>query len=399
MASSFDKLQDIRNKAIISGTPEGKHWSYPTTWTTCTLEDYQWYPDYGITRGVKDLVDILKISSPAFVETMLNFIDNPSQSIKTTPRIKVFEMEPLPYYQVLLDVYRLMYDTFKDLMTNQNLTQVFENIRNKFSFGSLEKALIDSKIATNMSDPMNLVTRIPGAFYSGMVAGLFLRSTELPYYGDYYMHAKGYEGWSTTTIQSHLGGVSDILKKFGLGGLNIPLYPQFQLEGLGPECDEITVEVNLFNDSFEHLINNTLFLHSFVPGAFWIQSGLLQRGSNFFQVEIPGRCIYYLCKMDCEVTCIGKSRKLNPKVKSSSLTSNDFMYLPPIVADTFDADVPALVPDIYKLKCKFMSILPNNYNSYLYSILNWDTFRAKLGKETKFTVETFLTEFAKIVKQ
>jgi len=398
--SILPTLENIRNESMIVGTPEGKKWEYPAITKKWELKDYAWYPSYGITTSVSNLIGKL----PASINTMFDFISDPNKSIKTTPRIKVFEFEPEPYYNVLIDIYKNLYDKFSSYLSSgvggntPDFTQIFQDIRNKFSLQSLQKALSDSGIASNLSSPQNLVMNIPGAFYSGMVAGKFLRSVELPYYGPHYLHARGEAGWSQTTIQSHLGGMSDVLKRFGLGGLNLPLYPQFQLEGFGPECDDVSCEINLYNDTLYNLVQNTLFINAFIPGAFWIQSGLLQRGSNFFQVEIPGRCIYFLCKMDAEVTCVGKSRALHPQAKDNV----NWEKLPPIITDNFEwsnavPPVPptniVLIPDIYKLKLKFVSIMPNNFNAYLFSVLNWDKFRAKQGGRTTFAVADFLNAF------
>jgi hypothetical protein len=400
MADIFDPLPDIRNEGFTAIPSKGSApiWENPEK-KELLLDSYMWHPSYGITTSVTDLIGKL----PASVNSMFNFIDNPNKSINTTPHITVFEFEPQPYIHALKGLYDTMYNMWASLLNKNNREDFFKNLQKQFSLDSLQTALNKSNIGS-LTTIGGLVMDIPSFFYTGMVMGKFIRKAELPYYGDYYMHAKGYDGWSTTTIQSALGGMSDILKKFGLGGLNIPLYPQFQLEGLGPECDEITVEVNLYNDTFKNFVDNIIFINAFVPGAFWIQSGLLQRGSNFFQVEIPGRCVYYLCKADFEVTCVGKSRALNPTVNTDAETTGDFTRLPPIVKDPFRQYMvedlrgrPPLIPDIYKLKCKFMSILPNNFNTYLYSVRNYSQYRANVGKETTFALQEFLTNFVATV--
>jgi hypothetical protein len=248
-----------------------------------------------------------------------------------------------------------------------------------FSLRSLEKALsnIDGVGSFSGNDAEKYIIQIPRALYSNLVAGTFLNKFELPYYGNEFLDAKGDEGWTKTTLQdTFLGGeITGFLQRFGLGGIDAPISPRFQLERGGPSADKLSASIYLYNDTLDHFISNFKFLCKFCSGAFWVQSGFLQRGSNFYRVEIPGRLIYYLCTMNIKVTCVGKSRYL----QSGATEKLFFADLPPILYDNDET----LIPDGYKLEIELQSILPNNFNTFMFMLLNDQQFA---GGGTKLNI-------------
>lgn len=366
MAELFQEITDIRFEALkYSGDATLQRWGALTGkkdgWREFTLDKYFWYPDCENSVLKSLITSFAPGNTPEFFSNIFGFLLNFPKTVAATPRMKLYEFQPQPFYRQFLTLFTEIYDFANKLFPAGDTFKldptIFNELKKKFSYQSL----IDSMSAATQNDA--LLYSFPKFLYKNLIAGEFLGSFELPYYGTDFIHAKGMDGWQNTTfMKKYAQNLTGILDRFGLGGLNVPITPQFTFDGgWGPECDEITNVVYLYNDTLKRFIVNTDFIIFLTMGALWVQSGPLQRGSNLYQVVIPGRMRYYLCKMDVHVETVGKQRRANA-------TGIDYLKKSTLLPKVFCDETGPSIPDGYKITTKIQSLLPNNFNAFMFAL-------------------------------
>jgi hypothetical protein len=340
------------------------------------LENYSWYPEYDsvylktLTDGIQDA------SIKNITRKILQPIFSPNVTLKAIPRMILWEFEPDPLYRQVLDLFKVIADISEDIFKSTSglgISEAFNKLADRFSIENIQKA-----VGVELNSKGSLID-FPMKLYSRIISGQWLKRFELPYYGSDCYHGHGQDGWTSTDFRERaLGNFGEILSRFGLGSINFPWIPQFQVTGIGPVADEITCVLYLYNYTLDNFIKNFKFLFSLTSGSFWLQSGVVQRGSNLYQVRIPGRMIYYLCTADMLVESIGKSRTM----KSTSIAKLISAGLPKIFKpDPYEpgissasANTNALIPDGYRITLKFQSIIPNTFNALLFSLTEHDNY-------------------------
>jgi hypothetical protein len=221
----------------------------------------------------------------------------------------------------------------------------------------------DIKRASGSSDP---ILGRPIDLVKEIFNGKFVAQYELPYFGDVYLKASSAGNWKTSD-----SGGAGVVKSILRTGINIdyPTTPTWE-PGDPLDAPPIELEISLYNDSFENLLKNFKFLHSFTSGAFWIQDNYRQRNPNVYDVELPGYFQYYYCALDIEVKTLGMKRRLS----GNSLEELRSHGLPKMNENTF-------FPDAYKLEIKFTPIVPNNFNMYVNYLINGSQDDVEIGGE------------------
>lgn len=285
-----------------------------------------------------------------------------SNLLEMVPYIKITEFQPLQEIESFLRNMKAIYEVLQDLFSsNPNGASRLERLRGVFSVEGLE-SIFDQVLQGNQDDPdyIRNVLRIPNFFYENMIGGTYVAEYKVPYFNqETYLNANGAQGWESRSIkQQFLGNfVSGLVDKIpGIGQFDIAGRPKFSLEGNNPLPDPVTTTFQLYNYNTTALKNNLKFLHSIVPGAFWLQSGFLQIPSNLYDVEVPGRFKYYLCKANIKVDWHGKTRVLKNTVRGE---------LKSLFPKITNEDALSRVPDYYTVTIEFTSLLPNNFNTYL----------------------------------
>jgi hypothetical protein len=151
--------------------------------------------------------------------------------------------------------------------------------------------------------------------------------------------------------------ISGLVDKIpGIGQFDVAGRPKFSLEGNNPLPDTVTTTFNLHNYNIDALIANLKFIHSITAGAFWIQSGFMQVSSNLYDVEIPGRFRYYLCKANVKVDWSGKVR---------SMREAQLKQIRSAFPKISNREAISKFPDMYTVTLEFYSLMPNNFNTHL----------------------------------
>lgn len=169
--------------------------------------------------------------------------------------------------------------------------------------------------------------------------------------------------------------VGNLINKM-FGNLNISFMPWWDA-GKGNATHEPPVEISfdLFNDTNESALMNFIFVNTLIPNNKWIQYGIFQHSSCLYDVKLEGYNRLFACTGKFEVTYDGVLRdppnnwfsldfNRNPLSKyiNQRLDKKSFI-------EKLRIDKLIKIPDIYKVKMTFESVLPSNFNMYLYTLV------------------------------
>ena len=312
--------------------------------TTFSLNSYNWYPELQQFN-----TDVFQADSKELIET--------------TPKVLVYEFQPELMINQFSEMIKSLYAISKNIAEGnviENLIEFVNGIPNTMQEVAKSQGFVGDIYSAEGS------IAFANFVYRSLIGGLYTKNIyELPYLNmeTTFIKADGSAGWERKSLaDTILNGIQDIGQQFGLGSIDIADRPRYTLNGNGPEGPSIDLEpFYLYNYNIDALIKNLNFLIKFISGPLWLQTFMLVRGSNLYNVYLPGRNVFLYCTLDAEITCCGKMRKLtgtNPA--ASALITN-------LVRNTGDSQ-NALFPDAYKLKCSFRSLAPNNFNMLMGAI-------------------------------
>ena len=217
------------------------------------------------------------------------------------------------------------------------------------------------------SSYQNYVLKFPYMMYY-----LFLSSTttniyELPYSGKSIMSSDGSQGWNKNGIDSLVsegknGGL--VSKLLNFVGKNIRLNTTPTWSPADGQGLDVEFEVDLFNDRMDTAINNFILVNTLIPNNMWMQYHIYQHSPSVYDVKIEGLNRLYMCagKFDCE----GLGVLRNPPEEFFNELENCMNPNFDIQARYLFQDRLVKIPDIYRLKLKFTTLIPMNFNNYLY---------------------------------
>ena len=355
------------------------------------LNDYFWYPENfsnilinkDVFNNSDDLMNKAPDEGTGYLGMIINefqnsfdkitsFFDKKKNNPRTpidvilsdVPHLKIYEYQPVQETTSFLNNMKMIYNILDNMIgKSDDGRSTLDKMKQVFSEEGLDN-IIKESMGNNASstDPTHIqnVIHIPNWFYEHMIGGTYTASYKLPFFNKTeYLNAMGQSGWSSRSMKQQFFGnfLSGLIDKIpGIGQFDIAGKPKFSLEGNNPLHDPITTSFYLHNYNFDALISNLALIYSLVSGAFWIQNKFLQQSSNLYDVEVPGRFRYYLCKCNIKVDFYGKVRQLNDS-QIAEIQKN----FPKIT----NKDAISKVPDSYLITLDFASLLPNNFNIFL----------------------------------
>lgn len=269
-----------------------------------------------------------------------------------------------------------------DFSMSQRIKQIWD--ATKSIFKDIDKILDDSfkkayskfpadELFLNSTvDKDNYIMKIPYLLYYRLIAATSTNIYEIPYSGKFIDSSNGTEGWNTkrglaglvTSEDSFLGSIINYFGK----NIRINTSPTWDgAESTSPV--EIKIDFDLYNDSYssdsdETAIMNFIFVNTLLPGNKWLQYHIFQHAPNLYDVKIDGINRYFMCSGKFEVEGKGVVRRpsqdfidrLFSKYKNPKFKSDGFLNATNI-----------RIPDVYECHLTFTSLLPNNFNNFLYS--------------------------------
>jgi hypothetical protein len=320
---------------------------------------------------------------------------------KDVPYIEITEFQPdllFKWTQKMKRFKNLISGTSVVIDAGKNFYQYVKGTNARTTTGGTSTGTKASSMENELFVPKDdkryreAVLGTPIDMYKEFFNGKYVAYYEVPYTGDFYMSARGQEGWSSSSEIEPIPENIPLLGSYGNQLINIikdnlpidlPLVPEWNNDG-GSYID-IATEFHLYNDSLNHLIDNFNFLNGIITGPFWLQLGYKQASPNVYTIHIPGITKIYYATMNIEVTQVGNRRKLFNNNIVEQLKINGEMQI--------DADT--MFPDGYLVRIEFHSLIPNNLNTYLDYVLRGDKGDVQVGlaRESSLTPKA-IKEFA-----
>lgn len=241
----------------------------------------------------------------------------------------------------------------------------------------------NSMIFTNDdSSLINYVEKFPYVLYYCLQSCTTTNIYEVPGIcdGKIIAQSDGKAGWGDGSDLMGAGGfrASGFLNKLPivgelanmvLGNIGINYMPWWNAEsGSKVAAPEIIVKFDLFNDNVDRALANFIFVNTIIPGNKWIQYNMFQHSSNLYDVKIEGLNRLFACAASFNVTYDGvlrnppqnfidrlvdthTSKNIEKEKFKRSIVENNLIKL----------------PDVYHVEMSFKSLLPANFNNFLYA--------------------------------
>lgn len=154
-----------------------------------------------------------------------------------------------------------------------------------------------------------------------------------------------------------------------LGNIGINYCPWWNAEtGTKTKMPEVEVKFDLYNDSAEAAMTNFIFVNTLVSGNKFVQYGMFQHSSNLYDVKIEGINRLYACAGSFDVTYEGVLRDPPKKwVDDLVSTFGNQCISKGEMKDAIIKKKLIKIPDVYKVTMKFQSLLPDNFNNYIFN--------------------------------
>ena len=355
-------------------TSDGKEYSYEQAGYTklketkdYPLTSYHWLPEEIHTINKNE-----NRGKHFWGENVHNILHNRQQFIKTVPRIRIVSMYPetaLGSLGKVLDALFKLGETIAKAASEGNFKETGKKIFDLFK--PAEHALGTLLYGSPTSGTPDIALAFPQYVYANLIGGIYTNSFEIPLlHGSdsaYLTNASAGNGWNRGSIWASLPG-GDLLQSFAealvpeVGLMGRPTYKPTGGEGEG---QSFSVEFPLFNSNIEMLNDNFEFITKLTGETMWFQSGLLQRGSNLFDVHAEGKFHYHFCTCDITIDFVGKSRTLGAATQRITGTLKTF-----IDKHKNNNSQRFTFPDAYNVKLDFKSLAPVNFNTFMSYMAN-----------------------------
>ena len=235
------------------------------------------------------------------------------------------------------------------------------------------------------------VLNFPYMLYYRLMSTTTTNIYEVPYNGQIMYESQG-GGFS----KGGLGGLTTDGKSiFGQFvnwfGKNIRINTTPTWDGPQDTPTKVEIDFSLYNDTIDAAIMNFIFVNTIVPNNKWIQYGIFQHAPCLYDVKINGINRLFMCQGDFKVESKGVLRKpswtlINQLVNSHLNPRSSLTDLALLTNDLIR------IPDIYDVHLTFTSLLPNNFNNFLFANYANQTIETLVG--TDIYQESFLNPIA-----
>ena len=355
--------------------------------------------------------------------------------LDSLPMVQIREFQPDNRLNQILSMAKSTLDGAKKTGQTSNPNEgVLKTLLS--NMGKLSKALVDGKfwesVIDNFSGRLSLDTgfysgegaeansllKIPFVFYYCLMTSKNTAFYDLPLnnYKNMYQ-SDGQPGWDAGRYEvSQLGkysgdGKSDKEKskleklagifnnsavKQLLNGVGINMVQWWDgssEKGTQTPEPQISIEFDLFNDCLEHSIVNYIFINTIIPSNKWFQYNMFSAPPALYDIKLSGINRFFMCKAQFEVQIMGLPRSVNQQfLKRLRVYLGDHYKGGNMTQDLIR------IPDVYHVKMTFQSMLPANFNQFLFSFAKNSTITNATTVGTKNAISEFIKSFSNEVK-
>lgn len=331
----------------------------------------EYIPDTALDQCINFFIDMFQSVKSLFGDDGINVETKVETKGKTKEQIKKAEDEAqASLFDKMWNVtWFLMKYITGNTQPDNLITTTLKN--NKFDRIYNMESNVDQKI---VNFPYMLYYRLQSCTTTGIYELPFINQDKLMYSSD------GAPGWNTAdsgfrflpkSLQS-MPLIGSLLGKM-FGNIGISWMPWWDAtSGNATPEQPVNVTFDLFNDTNEAALINFIFVNNIIPNNKWIQYGLFQHSSHVYDVKIEGYNRLFACTGKFNVKYDGVLRDPPPnwfepdgplaKHINKNINANDFLT-------KIKSNKLIKIPDIYKVTMTFESLLPSNFNQYLYTLV------------------------------
>lgn len=150
-------------------------------------------------------------------------------------------------------------------------------------------------------------------------------------------------------------------------------------EGTKVAEPQVNIKFDLFNDTSDAALYNFIFVNTIVPNNKWIQYNLFQHSSCLYDIKLEGYNRLFACSGKFSVKYDGVLRD-PPKSWIETLTATHCSKSYKDIQTLITNNQLIKIPDVYHVEMTFTSLLPANFNNYLFTIIANDDIKNKFNK-------------------
>lgn len=242
-------------------------------------------------------------------------------------------------------------------------------------------------------DAVVKIIKMPYILYYRLQSTVTTNIYELPFLDESKLINKsnGTIGWQATglAITSFFKMQIDIINKL-IGNIKTNYMPFWDpTKTDNGEGEEVKIKFNLFNDTAEAALINFIFVNTIIPNNRLIQYGIIQHAPCLYDVRVEGgnrllccagefevgysgimrtppkSFIKTLCSKHASVALKGVIEKAPESDENSQNKENPYAK-GDALAEMFFNNQTIKIPDVYIVTMNFKSLLPMNFNTFLY---------------------------------
>ena len=197
----------------------------------------------------------------------------------------------------------------------------------------------------------------------------------------------GWKGTSEYSVKAAankiplVGGILDKIFDNGpigdlFGNIRINFMPWWNSnDGSHTASPEINIKFILFNDTAEAAMMNFIFVNTIVPNNKWLQYNMFQHSPCLYDIKLEGYNRLFACTGKFDVVGLGILRdppdewidQLTSKYSNFADSKENGKISKTAINEAIKKKKLIKLPDAYEVTMKFQSILPANFNQFLYT--------------------------------
>jgi hypothetical protein len=193
---------------------------------------------------------------------------------------------------------------------------------------------------------------------------------------------------------SILANVADFM--FGSVGVNyLPFWnPASARKSLD---EQVSVKFDLFNDNIDSAIVNFIFVNTIAPNNKWLQYHMFSHSSSIYDIKIEGINRLFACAGDVTISYDGVLRDPSAEFIDKLVNShaNTNVLNREKMLSSISKNKLIKIPDVYHVKLDFKSLLPSNFNNFLYvyskNVNHIDKYGSHAYEDNSENIENILT--------
>lgn len=313
----------------------------------------------GVVNSVKGLLGIEDDEPPANDP----FLEN-------QPYVNVYGINMSPDLKTHIEIIKQAFNLIKDIMnTDSGLGDLVDRL-GKGVMNAIKAILKNQPGAASINDFSSLWAHISKnenrehsileLMLTKSFIGSYLQFVKIPYQHPAVSFQSCKGQWS-----GGFGDSSDFINKFVgsayvMGSVEKISWSPQNLTMQTP----ITIDFNMYNDTFEHLATNFYFMLGFLAGSKATTDMIFMRSPYLYDIEVPGGGRYRLCTCDCTFKPVGRMRRLGYSMAYELAKFSPWggAWTLKELGESCSPHNGFYFPDAWSVNIQFKSVLPDTWN-------------------------------------